>query len=367
VYEMIDVLRAGREMGSGKLMELTTRFYGLHLSDCESVADFSGQLSQINHTLRDLHPDTAFSEVQLILRFLQGLGSGYDTWISTLTQSSILIATSTSPAITFDAVCQKAYDEEKRQASMSGSSAALVAYSQSHSRSSKSGSSVVCTHCKKPNHGEPKCFIKYPHLKAEYDEKRRAKSKRKAENGGKGDSKKQKTDNPAVSTESGETAMVMVAADTMCIAIDDQVSGDLAPPPCEDQAFSAPPHTPLQNDWIIDTGCTNHATGTLAHFAEITYGDYGNCGGIGGSVRFEGIGTVKIPIPTPNGQVTNLNLTNVKYCPAMGPYNLISVSQLFKHKKGSPTLSEHSISWMIGKLKVNASARNGLWILDRAQ
>jgi hypothetical protein len=73
VYEMIDVLRAGCEMGSEKLMELTTRFYGLHCSDCENIADFSGQLSQINHTLRDFHPDTAFSEVQLILRFLQGL------------------------------------------------------------------------------------------------------------------------------------------------------------------------------------------------------------------------------------------------------------------------------------------------------
>jgi hypothetical protein len=147
VYEMIDVLRAGCEMGSEKLMELTTRFYGLHCSDCENIADFSGQLSQINHTLRDFHPDTAFSEVQLILRFLQGLGSAYDTWINTLTQSSVLIATPTSPTITFDAVCQKAYDEEKRQAAMTGSNTALVAHSQS--RSSKSGSGPVCTHCKK--------------------------------------------------------------------------------------------------------------------------------------------------------------------------------------------------------------------------
>jgi hypothetical protein len=63
VYQMLDVLRAGREKGSGKLMELTTRFYALHLADCKSVADFSGQLSQINHELQDLHPSTAFSEV----------------------------------------------------------------------------------------------------------------------------------------------------------------------------------------------------------------------------------------------------------------------------------------------------------------
>ena len=43
-YEMIKKLKAGREMGSGRLIELTTKFYALHLADCESVADFSGQL-----------------------------------------------------------------------------------------------------------------------------------------------------------------------------------------------------------------------------------------------------------------------------------------------------------------------------------
>jgi hypothetical protein len=105
----------------------------------------------------------------------------------------------------------------------------------------------------------------------------------------------------------------------------------------------------------------------MSHFTEIKYGDYGNCGGIGGSVRFEGIGTVKIPIPGPKGKAVNLILTNVKYCPAMGPFNLISVSQLFRYKKGKPTLTEHSISWYINNILVNASAKHGLWILDRAQ
>ncbi|KAE9372962.1 hypothetical protein N431DRAFT_439909 [Stipitochalara longipes BDJ] len=100
-------------MGSGKLMELTTRFYALYLADCKSIADFSGQLSQTNHELLDLHPSTAFSEVQLALRFLQGLGSAYDIFITTLTQSATLIA-GDGPAITFDAVVQKAYNEEKR-------------------------------------------------------------------------------------------------------------------------------------------------------------------------------------------------------------------------------------------------------------
>jgi hypothetical protein len=175
--------------------------------------------------------------------------------------------------------------------------------------------------------------------------------------------KKAKTDSSSGSSDQGETAMVMT--DAMLIAIDDQVSGDLAPPPTEDQALSAPANTPLINNWIVDTGCTNHATGTVGHFSSITYGDYGNCGGIGGSVQFKGIGTVIIPVLGPNGETVNLHLTNVKYCPAMGPFNLISVSQLFK--KTCPVLTTDSISWYVGKLKVNASAKCGLWILDRTQ
>jgi hypothetical protein len=42
VYKMVNILCAGREMGSRKLIELTTRFYGLHFLDYESIADFSG-------------------------------------------------------------------------------------------------------------------------------------------------------------------------------------------------------------------------------------------------------------------------------------------------------------------------------------
>jgi hypothetical protein len=66
--------------------------------------------------------------------------------------------------------------------------------------------------------------------------------KRKVEGGnGKGDAKKTKSDIGSGSMDQGETvvAAVMVLSDLMCIAIDNQVSGDIAPLPCEDQAFSA--------------------------------------------------------------------------------------------------------------------------------
>jgi len=97
----------------------------------------------------------------------------------------------------------------------------------------------------------------------------------------------------------------------------------------------------------------------VGHFSSIIYSNYSNCSGISGSVRFKGIRTVTIPILGLNGETVNLHLTNVKYYPAMGPFNLILVSQLFK-KKASPVFTKDSISWYISKLKVNASTKHSL-------
>jgi hypothetical protein len=63
----------------------------------------------------------------------------------------------------------------------------------------------------------------------------------------------------------------------------------------------------------------------VGHFFSITYSDYGNYGGIGGSVRFKSIKMVTILIPGPNSKTINFHLTDIKYCPAIGPFNLILV------------------------------------------
>jgi hypothetical protein len=119
----------------------------------------------------------------------------------------------------------------------------------------------------------------------------------------------------------------MVITDITLIAIDNQVSSNLAPPLIEDQALlAASANTPLVNDWIVNTSYINHATSTVGHFSSIIYGNYGNCGGISGSVRFKGIRMVTIPILGLNSEMVNLHLTDVKYCPAIGPFNLISIS-----------------------------------------
>jgi hypothetical protein len=63
----------------------------------------------------------------------------------------------------------------------------------------------------------------------------------------------------------------------------------------------------------------------MGHFSSITYSDYGNYGGISGSVRFKGIRIVTIPILGLNSETVNLHLTDVKYYLAIGLFNLISI------------------------------------------
>jgi hypothetical protein len=70
VYQIIKKLKSGRKIGSGRLIELTIQFYALYLADYESMADFLGQLQQINHGLTNLYPSTAFSKTQLVLWFI---------------------------------------------------------------------------------------------------------------------------------------------------------------------------------------------------------------------------------------------------------------------------------------------------------
>jgi len=41
VYEIVKKLKAGREIGSSRLIKLITKFYALYLTDYNSIADFS--------------------------------------------------------------------------------------------------------------------------------------------------------------------------------------------------------------------------------------------------------------------------------------------------------------------------------------
>jgi hypothetical protein len=362
VYVILDKLKAARSMGTGPIIKLMKDYHGLSLASCKSVTDFGNRLHQVNLEIQDTAPQFAKSDGELILRFFFGLSSAYDIFTSGFNQVNNV----TDATISFDLAVSKAFDEEQRM--NNGDSAALVAHSQLNHGQSQGQD--FCTHCKRFRHTEVKCFLKHPHLKKEFDERRKNRDKKRKQGSRSGgpDLKRSKTSssasavsNTSPSSDSGDAEITAVMHNFSCVAID-EVSVPLADTngSNSDMVLTTSRSTSLRDDWIVDTGCTNHATGNLAHFSSIEYGDFGSCGGVGGSVRFQGKGTVLIPIPGPRGQPATLTLTDVKYCPEMGPFNLISVSQLFQGKKVKPVLGADSIHWKINGHRVNATAKHGL-------
>jgi hypothetical protein len=361
VYIMLEKLSASRAGGTGKLIDLYNQFYGTHLSDCKSVAEFAAKLQRINNELRGMHESAPFTVPQLNLRFLQGLGSAYDVFIATVQQTHAMCDDDKRKAIDFNSLCQLAYNEESRQASSAngaGQAMAAVNGNGGNGKRRQRHNGKKCTGCGRFGHEEHQCRTTHPHLQREWEQRQKDRKRKRDDNEKSGRTpKKQQTETPA-SGESVDTGAVIYTLP----AIDTPVAGQSAAA-ADDAGFLTPVRA-LQNDWIVDTGCTNHATGNRAAFEDFRPGNFGTCGGVGGSVKFEGIGTVKISVPGPNKQAHILRLTDVKYCPQMGAFNLISASQLYK-KGAQLSMSKDAITWKVGKLQFTASARDGLWLLDQ--
>jgi len=85
--------------------------------------------------------------------------------------------------------------------------------------------------------------------------------------------------------------------------------------------------------WMLDSGCTDHMTGSQQAFVEETYVSFPadrrqNKTASGELISVVGIGSVKTHIWTPRGGRENLLLTEVYHVPAVKEMGLISVSQL---------------------------------------
>jgi hypothetical protein len=86
----------------------------------------------------------------------------------------------------------------------------------------------------------------------------------------------------------------------------------------------------LENNWLVDTGCSNHASCQKETFWKDTLGPYNEpaINGFGGaSQQPEMIGTAQIPCDV-GGKRVNLLLSNTLYQPNAG-CNIISTSQLW--------------------------------------
>lgn len=165
-------------------------------------------------------------------------------------------------------------------------------------------------------------------MKKEFKEnqkKRDRKRKSKSDSDGTGNSKKPRTSNSSNTTTSS-SLVVEDGPEVGALIYNFNCLAFNKPTVLRTDTALLTAHAALQGEWIIDTGYTNHATGMLSHFVNIKYGDFSTCSGISRPVKYIGKGTVQILVPSPNERLATLTLTNVKYCPSIRPFNLISVS-----------------------------------------
>ncbi|MCJ1359385.1 MAG: hypothetical protein MMC33_009387 [Icmadophila ericetorum] len=79
--EILDTLEENSKVqGAGVLTELYKQLDDLRLSDYPGVQEYSAKLRQIGNKLRNLGPEAAITNVQMVIFFLRGLGSSFDTF-----------------------------------------------------------------------------------------------------------------------------------------------------------------------------------------------------------------------------------------------------------------------------------------------
>jgi len=144
-----------------------------------------------------------------------------------------------------------------------------------------------CTHCGKTGHTQDKCWKKFPHL------------------------------NPHKKNKPSETRSAFLANQS------DNDPGAI----CLIGENPEAPKIGEQNEWLIDSGCSNHMTYNKSLFSTLSKSSVAQVVlGNGNRVNITGCGSISINIQV-NGRSTPVILENVFLVPEMG-YQLLSVSTL---------------------------------------
>jgi hypothetical protein len=270
-------------------------------------------------------------EPLIVIRYLQGLGSAYSVFYTTLTTNYQILPSNNNNTINFDAIALKTKGHKKtlqqqEQQKSAVANVATTAQTAMVSQDTKQIEVPYCTHCNKLYHNVRKYYILHPELKNSNSRKRKSKRQR-------------------VETDNKSDGSIGLVAHFGMAATSDTDSL-------------------LHTQWIVDTACSRHITHSREHFVSytlITQSPTVVRGLASASVLLIGMGTVKIRCKI-KGKTQAVKLTNVYYIPD-GGVNLISVDQLFK--VGATVNFSPQYCKIKTKDKVlTATSRGGCWFLD---
>jgi gag-polypeptide of LTR copia-type len=110
-----------RPTGSAIFQQLDHRYYDLTLADCKNVSDFAEKLREARNELLELDATCLIGEPHFVNKFLTGLGSSFDIFLTSFYQNHALILVRdknkavTTAAVTFEEAFIAAEKEEQNQ------------------------------------------------------------------------------------------------------------------------------------------------------------------------------------------------------------------------------------------------------------
>jgi hypothetical protein len=167
---MIEILKpVFEEQAEGTFGEAFNEFNTLCLADCKNVPDYNTRFDNSYSRL------CKFEEVEicrplLIKKYLEGLGPGFDQWLSTFNQSHPLLKEDDVEGVSLKTTMTAARVEEQKMTSRT-SSTALLARQSGSTEPQGTKRQRGDKHCKVHlwcGHEDAQCIVQYPELEAEW-------------------------------------------------------------------------------------------------------------------------------------------------------------------------------------------------------
>ena len=348
--------------GSAIFQQLDFNYLDLSLEKCKGISEFAEKLREARNEIQDLDETCKISEPHFVNKFLTGLGPAYSIFLTSFYQTHRLIPERdskgeiTKEAVTFDDAVIAAEKEEQAQqfTERNKEATVLLAHAQTGTR--------VCGHCHKTGHLREKCWRLYPDERKVFDERRRFQKKRRE--GIKQRKRDEDFENAGAILEPASTLAYQPkwqpGTETNVI-----LTAAMLPAASFSTTTPTAARLPnlLQDNWLVDTGCNNHASCRREVFLKDTLIPYRGPPviGYGGSNQApELVGTARVPCNV-GGKLVNLFLRNTFYHP-MAACNIISTTQL-RYSGASLAFCSEGISINSGGTDIIAEEKYGLYLL----
>jgi hypothetical protein len=178
-----------RPQENGTFREYSDIFFTITLADYKNVKEYTKAVKTLVNQMAKI--EVVIPKPLIVIWYLQGLGSAYNVFYTTLTTNYQILPSDNNNTIDFDAVALKIKGHEKtlqqqEQQKSAVANVAITAQTAMMSQDTKQIKVPYCTHYNKLYHNVQKCYILYPELKNSNSRKRKPKRQR-VETGNKSD------------------------------------------------------------------------------------------------------------------------------------------------------------------------------------